>query len=127
LNSFTTSKCDLNLSLPGVFALALGKDLICRVPKEDIHQASKFAKCEKTLGEQARTPRKKNTRQTNKFAESQRIQLANKQVCRVFFFAMCMRTLCRVFFCTRQIGCLPSANKMHSAKSWFTACSSTCK
>jgi hypothetical protein len=47
------------LSLPGVFALALGKDLICRVPKEDIHQASKFAKCEKTLGEQARTPRKK--------------------------------------------------------------------
>jgi hypothetical protein len=72
------------------FALVLGKDLVCGVPKEYTQQTSKNAEREKTLGKQTSSPR------------ANKIHSTNKQVCRVFFFNVYQTTLSSAFFFCRS-------------------------
>jgi hypothetical protein len=81
----------LNFPLLSDFALVLGEDLVCRVPKEYTQQTSNNAEREKkhSANKQVRPRAKK-------------IHSTNKQVCRVFFFNVYQTTLSSAFFFCRS-------------------------
>jgi hypothetical protein len=100
LNYFMASKCDLKFLFVEYFSC---KDLACRVQKKN------------TLDEFTCMP------------SAQKIHSANKQACRVFFFAVCKRTLCGVYFCgTQQIKLLPIPSFFLTLGNWLSTRETAC-